>query len=351
MNAGTLKRSIRAVAANARHPLRLVNVARNRLNRGSPEVPTFLPYSLDVEPTTHCNLRCPMCLHTYWDREPGDMSPETFRRLLDGAPQLVKLKLQGMGEPLLSPHFFDLIAEAGRRDIMTHTVSNGTTLTPGVIARLADSPLAEIQVSFDTPRKESYERIRCGADFDDTLKKLEALCAARRRLLVSIWAVAWDFSAPEMPELVRLAARLGVDSLFISFGLGNWGDRRVADAVGGHRPSREQIEDAAARCREADTGRTTVVVLTGSQAGGGGMCRWPWRSAFVTWDGHVTPCCGMMDPRQFNLGNINEQTFGDIWRGPAYRKLRRRILANDLPPACCAICGAPPKRDTDGRSK
>ena len=232
MNAGTVKRSIRAVAANARHPLRLVNVARNRLNRGSPEVPPFLPYSLDVEPTTRCNLRCPMCLHTYWDREPGDMSPETFRRLLDGAPQLVKLKLQGMGEPLLSPHFFDLIAEA----------------------------------------------------------------------------------------------------------------------VGGHRPSREQINEAAARCREADAGRTTVIVLTRPE-GGGAACRWPWHSAFVTSDGYVTPCCGMMDPRQFNLGNINEQGFGDIWRGPAYRELRRRILANDLPPACRAICGAPPKRDNDGRSE
>ena len=348
MNAGTVKRSIRAVAANARHPLRLVNVARNRLNRGSPEVPPFLPYSLDVEPTTRCNLRCPMCLHTYWDRKPGDMSPETFRRLLDGAPQLVKLKLQGMGEPLLSPHFFDLIAEADRRDIMTHTVSNGTTLTPGTIARLVDSPLTELQVSFDTPRKESYERIRRGTNFEDTLKKLEALCAARRKLLVSIWAVAWDFSAPEMPELVRLAGRLGVDSLFISFGLGNWGDRRVAEAVGGHRPSRQQIDEAAARCREADAGRTTVIVLTRPE-GGGAACRWPWHSAFVTSDGYVTPCCGMMDPRQFNLGNINEQGFGDIWRGPAYRELRRRILANDLPPACRAICGAP-ARDSNGRN-
>ena len=65
-----------------------------------------LPWHLQVEITSACNLRCVMCLVRY--RPPvnklaGAMRPELFHRLLGELPGLRRLTLQGLGEPLLSP--------------------------------------------------------------------------------------------------------------------------------------------------------------------------------------------------------------------------------------------------------
>ena len=39
---------------------------------------------LYIEPTTRCNLTCRTCIRNAWEEPLGDMSEQTFRRVLDG---------------------------------------------------------------------------------------------------------------------------------------------------------------------------------------------------------------------------------------------------------------------------
>src|SRR3954464_13863400 len=75
------------------------------------EVPP-LPEHLQVEVSGACNLRCRMCLVRYAPavgRREGALAYEDFLALVDSVPGLRRLTLQGLGEPLLSPHLLDMM--------------------------------------------------------------------------------------------------------------------------------------------------------------------------------------------------------------------------------------------------
>lgn len=53
----------------------------------------------------------------------------------------------------------------------------------------------------------------------------------------------------------------------------------------------------------------------------------------VETDGNVYPCC-VASSGNLRLGNVNEQSFQEIWNGPEAQDLRRGMLTLDLPKLC-----------------
>ena len=53
-------------------------------------------------------------------------------------------------------------------------------------------------------------------------------------------------------------------------------------------------------------------------------CYEGWMHAVIAPDGDVSPCCYCEGAK---LGNVVEQDFAEIWNGPRYVDLRRRMLA------------------------
>jgi radical SAM protein with 4Fe4S-binding SPASM domain len=54
-------------------------------------------------------------------------------------------------------------------------------------------------------------------------------------------------------------------------------------------------------------------------------CFYPWREAFISWDGQVGPCCSPALFEAGNMGNLHDAPFSEIWNGPIYQRLRRSI--------------------------
>ncbi len=92
-----------------------------------------LPWSIAVEPTTSCNLRCPECpsgLRSF-TRPTGMMSNDTLARLLEEMHEyLLYMTLYFQGEPYLNPQFFQSVRMANEHHIYTATSTNGHYLTP-----------------------------------------------------------------------------------------------------------------------------------------------------------------------------------------------------------------------------
>ena len=65
----------------------------------------YLPISMDIEPTTGCNFRCTMCQVSLPDFAAKNMDLETFKKVIDDNPQLLKIKLQGKGKPWFKRKF------------------------------------------------------------------------------------------------------------------------------------------------------------------------------------------------------------------------------------------------------
>src|SRR5207302_1661714 len=94
-----------------------------------------LPRFLQIEPVGQCNLRCRMCPIQFRKDGPpygplAFMDFDTFTRLVDQFPDLEELQLQGLGEPMMHPRLFDMIAYAAGKGVRVCTNSNMTLLNP-----------------------------------------------------------------------------------------------------------------------------------------------------------------------------------------------------------------------------
>src|SRR5215472_15381168 len=146
-----------------------------------------LPTFLQVEPVGQCNLRCQMCPIQFRQDgppfgPPAFMDFDTYLGLLDQFPALEELQLQGLGEPMMHPRFFEMIEAAVARGIKVSTNTNATFLNDRRAERCVTSGLGEIHISIDGATAETYERIRVRAHYDRVIANVERLVQARRRL-------------------------------------------------------------------------------------------------------------------------------------------------------------------------
>jgi radical SAM protein with 4Fe4S-binding SPASM domain len=329
-----------------------------------PSLTPPLPTEIQVEVTGACNLACKMCLVRYrpkLGRAEGAMSFEMFRNVVDSLPELNKITLQGLGEPLLAPDLFRMIEYAAGRGISMGFNTNGTFLDPLRAERLVHAGLAWLNVSVDGATPETYEAIRHGSSFERVRSNVVGLTDVLRRLdatapTVSLVFVAMRRNVRELPDLVRLASAWGVGRLFVqnlshSFGdtdpAGAYAEIRSfadAEALWGER-DRDTAEAAFAEARAvaAELGvelrlpRLEEPPPEPREPGTPG-CHWPFESAFVNHDGRVQPCCMVMGADRAVLGSVRDDGLERVWRGKAYRSFRRRLLDDEHPPDVCVGC-------------
>ncbi|MDB5307997.1 MAG: Radical domain protein [Gemmataceae bacterium] len=329
---------------------------------GRPPLP--LPSFLQVEPVGQCNLLCRMCPVRFREDGPPHGPPafmpfDMFTRLVDGFPDLKELHLQGLGEPMMHPRFFDMVAHAARRGVRVSTNTNLTLLTARRAERCVTGGLAELHASVDGATAETYEHIRVRAKFDRVVANLGGLVAAKRRLGSStprlrMVAVAMRLNLHELPALVRLAHGTGIDAVFVQHLCHDFGEaglpakyqpmRRFVDeqTLLGEDPARVERFFAAARAAAGELGvdlrlPRTEPVPHPPGTPGPDRCDWPWRGAYVSYTGLAMPCCMVATPDRVNFGSMAARGPDAVWNGAAYHAFRDRLSSDD-PPAVCRSC-------------
>ena len=186
---------------------------------------TDLPTFVQIEPVGQCNLSCLMCpVHLRTDR-PSDGGPsfmplDRFVSLLDQFPDLKELHLQGLGEPMMHPRFFEMVSVATERGIAVSCNSNFTLVNDARAERCVTSGLQTLNLSLDAARADTYEAIRTGAKFDRVLANIRRLQRVRSRLTsrtpnLTITVVLMRRNLEELADLVRVAHDLGIPSVFV----------------------------------------------------------------------------------------------------------------------------------------
>ncbi|HEY1377114.1 MAG TPA: radical SAM protein [Gemmataceae bacterium] len=325
-----------------------------------------LPRFLQVEPVGQCNLRCRMCPIPFRQDgppygPPAFMAFDTFTALLDQFPDLEELQLQGLGEPMMHPRLFDMVAYAARRVKRVSTNSNMTLLNPTRAERCVTSGLTELHVSIDGATAATYEYIRVRAHFNQVIANVELLRDTKRRLgsdtpWLRMVVVAMRQNLDEFPDLVRLARRLGIDTVFVQHLCHDFGEsslpeqyRPMRDFVAGETllaedPGRIDRAFAAARTAAAELGVDLRLPNPRPKSHppgtpGPDRCDWPWRGAYVSYDGRAMPCCMIATPDRVNFGNMADHGAAAVWNGADYHEFRDRLDSDDPPDVCrsCAV--------------
>jgi MoaA/NifB/PqqE/SkfB family radical SAM enzyme len=326
-----------------------------------PTVP--LPKFLQIEPVGQCNLRCRMCPIQFRKDGPPHGPPafmdfEVFTRLLDQFPGLQTLQLQGLGEPMMHPRFFDMVAHAAARGIKVSTNSNLTLLNERRAEQCVRAGLGELHASLDGASAATYEYIRVRARFDRVIANLQGLMDTRRRLgsatpWVRIVMVLMRQNLPELSAMVELAHRLGIDTIFVQHLCHDYGEstlpeqyREMRDFVENQTLTgedagrvRRHFDEATARAKELNVDLRLPVARPHypPEMPGRERCDWPWSGAYVSYQGLTMPCCMVSTPDRVTLGDMATDGVEAVWNGPAYRSFRA-ALDSRAPPEICQTC-------------
>lgn len=319
----------------------LVNVANVAYSRAfEPDFVSGWPLFIVVETTIACNLSCTICTNPEFDRPVTLMSPEQFETILDKIPTLAGVGLTGVGEPLTNKNIMRMVRAAKARGLGAGFTTNGTIMPSETVEEICDVGLDWLNFSIDGATKDTFEKIRVGADFGEVLKNIERLMTAldgQRRTDVAISFVGQSENIHELPELVRLVGKLGINNIYVrSIQVRGSEDLRKRNEersiLAQMDRFRTYLEEAS---RTASALGVTLWECRFPDPQLGRRCQWPWRSCFISVEGFVTPCCLQgSDPRIINFGNIFEMPFRDIWNSPDYQTFRRRLKSPDIPEVC-----------------
>jgi radical SAM protein with 4Fe4S-binding SPASM domain len=322
-----------------------------------------LPRELYIESTTRCNEFCDQCPRTHLGREEDrDITPEEVRQIVDQLPDVERVVLHGLGEPLLNARLPEIIALLRARKIWVLFNSNALLLNERRGRALIAADLSELRISLDGATPGTYARIR-GVN-DRALPLIIRNLSAFERLKcevgveyphTSLWFTAMRENVHELPQVVEIAAQTGIREVyvqrFIYFGRGlaHEGQALYRHA---HEREREYLAQAEERCAAEGihftaTGATTPVEylmrdgLDTAQRPWA-ACQRPYRLTYITAHGNVYSCCfAPFDPgprSQKVLGNVFEQPLAAIWNGQRYSAFRA-AFESDTPWTHCAGCG------------
>src|SRR5271165_6287697 len=179
------------------------------------------PVCVYLEVTNRCNLLCETCPRTFEALEPpADMSWELFTSIVDQLPGLTRAVLHGVGEPMLVKNLPRMIRYLKRRGVYVLFNTNGTLLAPRKRREIIDTGLDELRVSLDAAEAASFLRVRGKDMFDRIVRNIGEFTELQRRIgattpRVSLWLTGLKETVDELPEFVRLAARIGVTEVHL----------------------------------------------------------------------------------------------------------------------------------------
>ena len=318
------------------------------------------PVCLYLEVTNRCNLLCETCPRTFEELEPpADMSWDLFTRIVDQVPNIERVVLHGVGEPMLVKNLPRMVRYLKERGTYVLFNTNGTLMQPKRFQQIIETGLDELRVSLDAADRETYARIR-GKDFFDRIVRDVGKFIAHQQEVgastprVSLWLTGMKETIDQLPAFVRLAAQMGVKEVHLQrlvFDESGYGMARSQSSLFESTRADEMVAIVEAQA----VGSAMGVTLDASGATEPGLslkrqsdaqpwstCRRPWSLMYFTAHGRALPCCiapfSVRGYSHYTLGDATQQTLREIWNSPAYRAFRTSLLS-DTPPAPCQNCG------------
>jgi MoaA/NifB/PqqE/SkfB family radical SAM enzyme len=302
-----------------------------------------IPDFIEVETSTLCNLKCTMCEHSYWCEKNQNMSYEQFLHILNQFPRLKWIGLTGIGESYLNPDFDRMLTECKRRGLYIENFDNFTLLNEEHARKLVELKVDKLYVSLDAATKETYEKIRVGAKWEEVINNIKTLDRIKKEMNSyepEFWfhfIVSKD-NKHEMIKYLEMINGLGIDCRQVQFTILLHAYKEIADKFIDVSP--EEKEEIIKKGEELGL-NVSFNMNTQDKTS---LCPRSnctlWMMPFIFVDGTVISCCSMNEQndrawqKKVSLGNIFQQNFRDIWYGEKYKNLCKCNSENKISEHC-----------------
>lgn len=310
--------------------------------------PSVGPQNVHIDVTNTCNAKCITC----WDHSPLLKTPrsrswkqqtlpwEQFEATLQALDRMGSCRavvLSGMGEPLLHPRIYDMMAEVKKRGWHLTILSN---LLAADLDRLCVSGVDNLLVGVHGATPDAY----CAFHPGWTELQFAKLCSSLRQVVRAGIStrhvqVIDTNTAPDFVRMVRFGRRFRAER--INYKLASLAEGTEATAVTPeqHRWLREEaVPEARALALELGVktnlhlfeqqiANTEALVTTDMDAVG---CFMGFVYTRIAVDGTVLFCCNT----HVRVGHLDDGPLDALWAGPEWQGLRDRIARKEWFTGC-----------------
>jgi len=262
--------------------------------------------------------------------------------LINQNKQLLKVKIQGMGEPLINKHFFEMINICEENGVFVETITNGSLLTENAIENIFKSKMIyRVSISIDGATKEVFEKIRVRSNFDvviDNVKNLsKQIKYKKKNINLRAMCLLQKQNFHQFEDIIFLCKNLGFNELEFQVQMTGWGKsewENINQKQDINFNNLKNIEDMKNIINKYNDKSFKASFVETNLLSEKNKCSYPWHNPYISANGSVVSCCMIGDPSVNNYGNINDTNFNKIWNSKDYLELRNSIINHKLKDFC-----------------
>jgi len=318
----------------------------------------WAPFLWDVETdiTTRCYLRCIMCEHTYWRDKAylnRDLKLEDFKRIVDDIPSLKWIDLTGRGSAFLNRDFMKIVRHCKEKGLYVDFSHDFFRITGEEMRELIDLGVDRIFWSFDGVSRETYEKVRVGADYGKVIENVQRFVGLKKEMGSPLPELCFRycFFKDNAHEVTSIPAFLNslVDNVR------DYGDEPSINIVA--LLEFKETKDWACEISKEDVEHTdresktygfknywAHITHIEEDKAPLDYCTF-WSEPYIMITGHVVSCCSVLmgndmpKLEELAFGNIYEQSLREIWNSDKYKKFRKMVVNPKAPvPRICLGC-------------
>lgn len=285
------------------------------------------PIFVEISPVAHCNSRCTFCALDFTEYRKATLDYDILvSRLKEmGELGIKSAHFAGEGEPMLHPKINEIVAATKQSGIDVAFTSNGTKMD----ARFVEKSLGScswVKISLNAGSAETYSKVHRvkPAEYDKVIENIRYAVQYKKQhgltVDIGVQSVLLPENAHEMESLAALCKEIGVDYFVVKpfaphqdmvnrqYDNINYNDYLdLSDRVNAYASDDfEVVFRLNAMTREVEYDTCYSVPFT-------------W--AYISTAGDLLACSAYFTDPRFNLGNINTQSFEQIWSGSKRKAL------------------------------
>jgi len=272
------------------------------------------PVHIDLEINSNCNYKCIFCPHGTGEmrNDLPQMSLEVAKKILDelAKNKVYSVKLNWRGEPALHRSLAEIVAfakKAGIKEVQINT--NGELFDERKIKDLVRAGIDRVIFSIQGTTPEIYSKIRSGGNLNRIVENVKTFDRVRKELkqpkpFLRVQMVRTEVNKHQVAEYRKMWQGIADDI-------------RISDVTNRGQGDYLKVGD------QVSIGRTS--------------CPQPWQRMMISCEGKVMMCCSDWFG-DYVIGDINENSLKEIWKGQKMKAVRKRIKKVDYDFKPCREC-------------
>ncbi len=317
------------------------------------------PITLELGPATVCNHYCTWCMHgAYFGKHRNDadvlkrypdnsiMKFDFYKRLLDECiPLGIKsVILSGSGEPFMNPEISRFIEYTKHSGADLALITNGSVIREQDIVP-AVSCATWIRISLDAATPQTRQRVHRTAenDFENTIANMRKLATAKKERDAAVQLGAQIALCPEnvheIFEVARISKECGMDYTQIKPVIFHpqSSNRQLErdffiDALQDARAAREKLEDERFKVYVKED-QFSAILAENHEVGVYQKCYADF-FPIIEANGLVYYCSQTRGLPEFMLGDLNRNSFREIWESGRRKEIFQSIDIRKCQPVC-----------------